>query len=78
MSGHVMIKLSGVDSEDQCCSRCNMSYRQFMDNGKPRCPGRPHTNADLWPDIRVSYHPADTAWMEWAKNIAQDDGVRPK
>jgi hypothetical protein len=65
MSDHVMPSASGTAPEQQCCSRCNMSYQQFMDNGKPRCPGRPYTNADLWPDIRVKYHPADTEWMYW-------------
>ena len=76
MSGHVMRAVLGVESEQQCCSHCNMSYQQFIENGKPRCPGRPHTNADLWPDIRVKHHPDDTDWMHWAQNIAQEEGHR--
>ena len=76
MSGHAMRAAGGVEPEQQCCSRCNMSYQQFIDNGKPCCPGRPHTNADLWPDIRVKHHPDDTDWMHWAQNIAQEEGHR--
>ena len=73
MSGHVMMPALGGEPEQQCCSRCNMTYQQFVDNGKPRCPGRPHTNADLWPDIRVQYHPKDTEWMHWAQDSAQEE-----
>jgi hypothetical protein len=76
MSDHVMQAMPGAEPEQQCCSLCKMSYQQFVDNGKPRCPGRPHTNADLWPDIRVKYHPDDTDWMHWAKTFTQDDGRR--
>jgi hypothetical protein len=74
MSRHVMRAVEGVEPEQQRCSHCNMSYPQFIDNGKPRCPGRPHTDADLWPDIRVKYHPDDTDWMYWARNFAHEGG----
>ncbi len=62
-----------LHADQQTCSRCNMSHQQFIDNGKPRCPGRPHTDADLWPDIRVKPRPDDSEWMRWAQNFTQTD-----
>lgn len=74
MSGHEMRQTEGVAPEQQSCSRCNMTHQQFIDNGRPRCPGRPHTNADLWPDIRVKPRPDEPDWMQWARSFAQSDG----
>jgi hypothetical protein len=69
-----MRAVEGVEPEQLCCCECKMSYQQFVDNGKPGCPGRPHTNADLWPDIRVKYHPDDIDWMHWDRHVAPEDG----
>lgn len=77
MSGHEMRHAEGVPPEQQNCTRCHMTHQQFIDNGRPRCPGRPHTNADLWPDIRVKPpRPDDTEWMQWACSFTQVDGSR--